>query len=77
MHTSTDLHRPTFNPALRLPAVAAWHTDPPRTADTATPAADDDQDWLDFLALGLPTDLHTANNRAGLRWLRAPVLLSY
>ncbi len=44
----------------------------------ARPSADeDDQDWLDFLATGLRDELHAANNRAGLPWLREPVLLSY
>ncbi len=72
MHTSATLtsqHSLGFNSALALHRAAG-------TAATV-PADDDDQDWLDFLAIGLRADLRTANNQAGLPWLRAPVLLSY
>ena len=75
MHTNATLtsqHRPAFNPVLALHA-AADATD----AVATLPADEDDQDWLDFLAIGLRVDRHTANNQAGLPWLRAPVLLSY
>ena len=72
MHTSASLpsqHSPAFNPVLALHAAAG--------AAATLPADADDQDWMDFLSVGLRADLHTANNQAGLPWLRAPVLLSY
>ncbi len=68
MHTSAQLHSqhsPAFHPVLALQAAATL------------PADEDDQDWLDFLAIGQRVELNTANNQAGLPWLRAPVLLSY